>query len=306
VAKAFPGTLLEFEHWFRTDEACREYLARLRWPDGFRCSHCDHRQGWGSFRAKVRCGGCRRDTSITAGTIFQDSHLSLRLWFRAIWSVVNQKSGISALGLQRALGLGSYRTAWICLHKLRRAMVRPGREQLNGRVEVDETFVGGFEKGKGGRHVGKKAVVMIAAEVRGEGIGRVRLQQVPDTSKEHLLGFVQEMISPGTVVRTDGLSVYSNLTSMGFRHHPRVPKSDPAEATKLLPRVHRVAALLKRWLMGIHHGSHSKRQLDHYLNEFTFRFNRRTSLQRGQLFYRLLQQAVCIEPVPLDSLKRGA
>lgn len=232
--------------------------------------------------------------------------MPLRLWFRAAWLIVNQKSGISALGLQRALGLGSYRTAWICLHKLRRAMVRPGREQLTEEVEVDETFVGGRERGGGRRHVGKKALVMIAAEVRGRAIGRIRLQRIPDASKEHLLGFVEEMVVPGATVITDGLPVYGNIPGMGYRHEPRIPKSSPDEANKLLPRVHRVAALLKRWFLGIHHGSHSKLQLDHYLSEFTFRFNRRSSAKRGMLFYRLVQQAMAIEPVPVESIKRGA
>lgn len=232
--------------------------------------------------------------------------MPLRLWFRAIWLVVNQKSGVSALGLQRALGLGSYRTAWVCLHKLRRAMVRPGREQLTGKVEIDETVVGGREKGGGGRHLGKKALVMVAAEVRGEGIGRIRLETIPDASKEHLFAFIREMVAPGATVITDGLPVYGGLPDLGYRHEPRIPKSGPEEANKLLPRVHRVAALLKRWLMGIHHGSHSKLQLDHYLTEFTFRFNRRTSEKRGMLFYRLLQQAMAIEPVPVESIKKGA
>jgi transposase-like protein len=241
-----------------------------------------------------------------AGTIFQDSHLSLRLWFRAMWLMTHQKSGMSALGLQRTLGLGSYRTAWACLHKLRRAMVRPGRTPLSGEIEVDETFVGGYAKGKRGRSVGKKALVIVAVEVRGNGAGRVRLQQIPDTSKEHLLAFVQEVIAPGSTVITDGLPVYMNVEKMGYIHQARVPKLGPAEASKLLPRVHQVASLLKRGLMGIQHGSVSKQQLDYYLDEFVFRFNRRSSPDRGMLFYRLVQQAVAIEPTPVKDIKRGA
>jgi transposase-like protein len=221
-----------------------------------------------------------------------------------MWLVTHQKSGVSALGLQRVLGLGSYRTAWSCLHKLRRAMIRPGRQALSGDVEVDETFVGGREKGGGRRHIGKKSLVMIAAEVRGTGIGRIRLQPIPDQSKEHLMGFVQQAVTLGSTVITDGLPVYVNVARLGYIHRPRVPKSKE-DAHVVLPRVHRVAALLKRWLLGIHHGSFSKRQLAHYLDEFAFRFNRRLSPDRGMLFYRLVQQALAVDPAPIDKLKKG-
>lgn len=234
--------------------------------------------------------------------------MPLRLWFRAIWLVTHQKTGMSALGLQRTLGLGSYHTAWACLHKLRRAMIRPGREPLSGEVEVNEIFVGGRGKGKEtmGRHLGKKSLVMVAAEVRGKGIGRIRLMPVPDTSKEHLLDFVQQAVAPETTVITDGLHVYINLAKLGYTHQPRIASPVRHEKSKALPRVHRVAALLKRWLLGIHHGSFSKKQLANYLDEFTFRFNRRLSPDRGMLFYRLVQQAVQVEPVPLRDIKRGA
>ncbi len=245
---------------------------------------------------------------MTVGTIFESSRMPLRLWFRAMWLVTHQKAGVSALGLQRTLGLGSYRTAWVCLHKLRRAMIRPGREPLSGEVEVNETLVGGHGKGKGksGRHVGKKSLVMVAAEVRGEGIGRIRFMPVPDTSKEHLLDFVKQVVTPGATVVTDGLPVYINLPKLGFVHRRRIASPIRHEKSKALPRVHRVASLLKRWLLGIHHGNCSKMQLAYYLDEFAFRFNRRLSKDRGMLFYRLVQQAVQVAPVPLESIRRGA
>jgi len=235
-----------------------------------------------------------------AGTIFQDSHLPLRLWFRAMWYVTNQKSGVSALGLQRALGLGSYETAWRCLQKLRRAMVRPGREPLTKDVEVDELYVGGVEPTRrGGRQRSQiKALVAVAAEVRDRGMGRIRLQRIPDASGESLVGFVRAVVSPGAIVRTDGWTAYPGLTRAGYTHRPRVISGSGHTASTLLPRVHRVAALLKRWLLGTHQGRVSHTHLDDYLNEFTFRFNRRLSRHRGKLFYRLLQQAVAIQPVP--------
>jgi transposase-like protein len=244
--------------------------------------------------------------SVTAGTILQDSHLPLQVWFRAIWWITNQKSGLSALGLQRALGLGSYETAWTCLQKLRCAMVRPGRERLTEKVEVDEIYLGGVEPGKGKRHLGQtKALVAVAAEGRGPGIGRIRLHRIPDASGESLVGFVRDVVEPGTVVTTDGWTAYPGLTHHGYVHRPRIVSGSGHTASTLLPRVHRVAALLKRWLLGIHQGRVSHKHLDGYLDEFTFRFNRRLSRHRGKLFYRLLQQAVVVEPVPYKQLVRG-
>lgn len=301
----YPRTLLEFEDRFRTEQACRGYLVQLRWPSGFQCRTCGGGQSWQmSRRGLLVCRACRAQVSVTAGTIFQDSHLSLWMWFRAMWWVTNQKSGLSALGLQRALGLGSYRTAWMCLQKLRRAMIRPGREPLTDEVEVDEVFIGGVEPGKGKRHLGEtKALVAVAAEVRGQGIGRIRLHRIPDASGQSVAGFVQTAVAPGAVVTTDGWTAYPGLTRHGYTHRPRVVSGSGQTASALLPRVHRVAALLKRWLLGIHQGAVSHEHLDGYLDEFTFRFNRRLSYHRGKLFYRLVQQAVAIEPVPYRMLR---
>lgn len=292
---------MEFERMFSTERECKDYLIRLRWPNGFRCPHCDHGQAWRTRRGLFHCGRCRKDISATAGTIFHRSHLSLKIWFRAIWLVTNQKSGVSALGLQRALGLGSYETAWTCLHKLRRAMVRPGRDRLSGEVEVDESFVGGHEAGGGRRRIGKKALVAIAVEARGKGMGRVRLTQIPDASEHSLMDFVQKTLEPGSAVITDGWQAYTHLPKFGYVHHPRVIyPQHKSEAVALLPRVHRVAALLKRWLLGIPQGRVSKYRLGGYLDEFAFRFNRRLSSNRGWLFHRLVQQAVVIGPIKLE------
>lgn len=248
------------------------------------------------------CGRCGDQVSVTAGTIFHRSHLPLRSWFRVIWWATNPKGGVSGLGVQRLLGLGSYKTAWSCLHKLRRAMVRPGREKLSGEVEVDETYVGGVKVGGGRRHLGNKALVVIAAEVDGAGSGRVRLRRIPDASAKSLVGFVRDAAAPGSAVITDGWSSYEGLTQEGYQHRPRVRGADPTQASALLPRVHRVASLLKRWLLGTHQGAVSRNHLDDYLDEFTFRFNRRKSRHRGKLFYRLLQQAVAVGPAPYPKL----
>lgn len=239
---------------------------------------------------------------MTAGTIFQDTHLPLTVWFRAIWLVTSQKTGASALGVQRVLGLGSYKTAWTILHKLRRAMVRPGRDRLSGRVEVDETYLGGPEEGAAGRWTEQKALVAVAAQEEGDRIGRIRMRRIPDASGASLLGFITDSIEPGSLVHTDGWDSYQALPQKGYRHEVSKLKGRPELAIELLPRVHRVVSLLKRWLLGTLHGRVSPEHLDYYLDEFTFRFNRRTSASRGKLFYRLLQQAVQVSPVPYRAI----
>lgn len=302
----YPRTLMEFERQFASVEACRAYLVQVRWPKGVCCLRCQHADVWPTSRGLYHCARCGFQTSVLAGTIFQDTKQDLQLWFRAIWYVTNQKSGVSALGLQRALGLGSYQTAWSWLQKLRTAMVRPGREPLTEEVEVDESYVGGVEKGKGKRHLGEnKALVAIAAEVRGRGIGRIRLHRLPDASGESLVSFVRKTVAPGAVVITDGWTAYPGLARHGYTHRPRVVRRSGQTASTLLPRVHRVAALLKRWLLGIHQGAVSREHLDAYLDEFTFRFNRRTSRWRGKLFYRLVQQAVQVPPVRPSTTRRA-
>jgi transposase-like protein/transcription elongation factor Elf1 len=300
----YPKTILEFEARFATERACREYLASVRWPEGFHCPACGHAKAWWTGRGVLHCARCGQQTSVTAGTVFQDTHKPLRLWFRAMWTVTSQKHGVSALGLQRVLGLGSYHTAWAWLHKLRRAMVRPGRDRLSGAVEVDEVYVGGERSGRRGRGAAGKSIVVVLAEEDGAGIGRVRLQRVADASGQSLGGAVRQCVAPGSLVHTDGLSAYNGLAALGYRHE--VIRKDQGEVGEnLLPRVHRVASLLKRWILGTHQGAIEPTHLDYYLDEFTFRFNRRTSRSRGKLFYRLAQQAVAIDPVPESSLRGG-
>jgi transposase-like protein len=295
----YPRTLQEFDSWFDTEQACADYVRRLRWPEGFRCPSCGHQQAWFTSRQLLHCGGCGRQTSVTAGTVFEGTRKPLRQWFQAMWYVTNQKSGVSALGLKRLLGLGSYQTAWAWLHKLRRAMVRPGRDLLAGCVEVDESYVGGNEDGVHGRETETKAIVAIAVEVHSpKGFGRVRLHRVPDASGPSLIGFVREVVAPGATVITDGWQSYRSLSSHGYTHERRVLSGSGDPAHVVLPGPHRVTSLLKRWLLGTHQGAVRKKQLDYYLDEYTFRFNRRASKARGLLFHRLMQQAVHIDPVP--------
>lgn len=303
----YPRSFTEFDKFFGEEAACREYLRRLRWPSGFVCARCGSPAGaWTTNRGYLHCRACEAETSITAGTIFQDTRKPLRTWFLAMWFVTSQKNGASALGLQRALGLASYQTAWTWLHKLRRAMVRPGRDRLHGLVEIDETYVGGDEEGVHGRETHKKAIVVIAVEIlEPKGFGRVRMRRVADCSAASLTGFVRDAVAPGACVHTDGWSAYDGLAKLGYGRRVTVLSASNHPAHVLLPGVHKVASLLKRLLLGTHQGAVGLQHLDYYLDEFTFRFNRRTSASRGLLFYRLMEQAVCTAPTPCHEIIGG-
>ena len=293
----YPSDLSEFDRFFPDEPACVEYLERLRWPGGFRCPKCGHAgEPWRMRRGLLLCSQCRTQTSVTAGTIFEGTRKPLRLWFIATWEIVSHKYGTNAATVGRLLGFKSYETAWSWLHKLRRAMVRPDRDRLLGVIEVDEMYVGGEEKGVHGRGTEKKAIVACAVEVIDEKrLGRVRLRQVANVSGEVLRPFVQEAVEPGSSVLTDGWGGYRGLSGVGYDHMVinQSASSDPAHV--LMPGVHRIAALLKRWLAGTYQGGVSREHLNYYLDEYTFRFNRRGSRSRGLLFYRLLEQAVHTE-----------
>jgi len=299
----YPETLLDFEERFATEQACRQYLAQMRWPEGFRCPRCGQGKAWRTKRGLYRCSACDHQVSVTAGTIFQDTRKPLRVWFRALWAVTSQKHGASALGVQRVLGLKRYETVWTWLHKARTAMVRPGRDRLSGTVEVDETYIGGPKSGKAGRGSAGKALVVIAVEDKGEEMGRIRLRRVVDASAESLTAAVTEGVTPGSTVRTDGWQGYMSLAGSGYLH--QVARASGGVGEDLLPLAHRVASLLKRWLVGTHQGAVRASHLDHYLDEFTFRFNRRSSRSRGKLFYRLVQQAVAVHPARRDDIRGG-
>jgi len=302
----YPRDLADFERRFATEDACRTYLTQLRWPDGFRCPRCGPTKAWPVRRWLLECAACGHQTSVTAGTIFQDIRTPLPTWFRAMWWVTSQKTGVSALSLQRVLGLHSYKTAWAWLHKLRRAMVRPGRDRLSGWVEVDETYVGGVHPGRRGRQTETKALVAVAVEIDGKRLGRIRLRRLPDASAATLTAFVQDVIEPLSHVHTDGWSGYDPLRRLGYRHRVTYLQGQAKTPSQLMPHVHHVVSLLKRWLLGTHHGAVTHEHLDYYLDEFTFRFNRRRSRSRGKLFYRLVQQAVAVEPAPYESLVKYA
>jgi len=291
--ETYPKNLEELELNFATEEACRKYLFELRWPDGFRCPVCGSSDVWVLANGLFKCRNCSRKTSVIAGTVFEGTRKPLVTWFRMIWWVAGQKNGASALGLKRILGLGSYETAWTWLHKLRRAMVRPGQDRLTGTVQVDETFIGGAKPGKRGRGAEGKALVLIIAQEKGKATGRIRLRRIEDASSDSLEAAIKETVEPGTLIKTDGWAGYNGVKGLGYEH--KVIRKTADVGDNLLPLCHREASLIKRWLGGTHQGAVSHEHLGYYLDEYTFRFNRRTSRSRGLLFFRLLQNAVVVE-----------
>lgn len=303
----YPSSVGEFQAWFLSDGDCLDYLEWLRWPDGFACLGCGHNGGWRLGDGRFMCSRCGGRTSVTAGTIFDRTRTPLTVWFTACWLFAVGKDGISALSLKRTLEIGSYQTAWAMLHRLRSVLVRPGRDRLAGVVEVDETYIGGPEEGlSGGRARGKKVLTGIAVEVRkSRGFGRCRMTPLVDASAASLHMFVEDHIEPGAQVITDGWQGYRGLDKLGYVHdrrNQRAARIRDEDCGELLPAVHRLAALTKRWLLGTHQGSADKAHLASYLNEFVFRFNRRRSRSRGMLFYRLLELAIVHDPVRYQDL----
>jgi transposase-like protein len=299
MVEEYPMTLTEFENNFSTEAQCREYIVKLRYPNGmYICPKCRSDKAWNIRETLYECSKCGHQGSVIAGTIFQDTHKPLRLWFQAMWYVISQKNGTSALGLQRILGLGSYKTAWAWLHKLRRAMVRPGRDKLSGMIEVDEALFGGVREGKRGRGSENKVLGVIAVEVNDSKIGRIRLSVIDDATKDSLHSFIKGAIETGSTIITDGWSGYIGISNAGYEH---IIQKSCKNST--LQNVHTIVSIMKRWILGTMQGSISKEYLEYYFDEFTFRFNRRKSKSRGLLFYRLLQNAVQLEPMTYKDIR---
>ncbi len=291
---------------FPDDEACVRFIEKLRWPEGFECSACgDKSEPWRASRGRLVCSACHKHLRTGAGTIFDKTRTPMTTWFEAAWHVTTAKNGMSAKTLERTLGT-SYRVAWAMLQRYRVAMVRAEREQLFGSVEVDETLVGGVKHdGRRGRGTSKSIVVIAVEVMQPKGFGRVRLRHIPDSSGTNLLPFVCDVVAPGTLVTTDGWGGYNDLQKHGYEHEKVVlsESGDPAHVS--MPGVHRIASLLKRWILGTHQGSVTPDHLQSYLEEFTFRFNRRTSRSRGLVFRRLIEQAIAVEPITDADVTHG-
>ncbi len=308
LLKDLPGDLPNFLKRFGTDAKCRAYLVRARWPVGFRCTGCGHDLAYSHKKRLIEeCTACGKQHSILAGTIFEQTKTGLATWFLAIYLVTSSKGGISAMELKRQMGFGSYQTAWSWLHKIRKAMVRPERPPLSQRVEADETYVGGPRPGTPGRGAAGKTRVAGAVETgrgqaRGRRLGRLRLAVVPDVSAKSLEGFLAGAVARPASVATDGWSGYAGLAPAGWRHEPLNLNASWGDAALRLPAIHLVFGLAKRWLLGTHHGAVSSKHLPAYLDEFTFRFNRRTAKSISHRFARLIEHAVQIQPTPYRAL----
>src|SRR6516225_8362969 len=278
---SFPKTLRQFQSEFATEKACQQYLAVCRWPEGFLCSRCGNRRAYDLVNhRRWQCAGCRHQVSLTAGTVLHRTKVPLTHWFWAAYLMTTDKRGVSALLLQRQLGLSCYETAWMLLHKLRRAMVNVARQPLHGEVEVDETWIGGEQAGlRGSRQLkGRRAaLVLVAVERRGRGSGRVRMEAIPDFRGKTILPFLHQNVSSGSTIYTDGLKSFEGLTEAGFKHIARTQPLRPAlrkGAKSAVPLADRAIGNLQQWLIGTYHGV-SKPQLQVYLDEFVFRHNRR-------------------------------
>jgi hypothetical protein len=288
----YPRDWDEFLEFFPDEKACLDYLERLSWPDGFVCGRCG-RSGppWRGSRRRLVCRSCGHGSTVTAGTVFQGTRTPMPLWFEAAWRLSTAEEGVSARRLQRDLGLGSYETAWAILHRLRRAMVRSGRPRLEGVVEVGRTFV----------PVGAdRAVIAVAVEDRGLDAGRVRMQPLASARDAQLLRFVAWAVEPGATVVTDRLRDRSAVARLGCQLGSPGPPGPQAAAP--LAHLRAVQRLLGDWLLRTYHGATTGDLLDWYLDEFTFRFNRRSARHRGLLFYRLLEEALVTPPQPLGAM----
>jgi transposase-like protein len=294
----FPKSLIEFEEIFGTEEQCRNHLFHTEFPNGFICPKCGKKEFWWTARNLMHCKTCHHQESLRTGTVFEGSKKPLRLWYRVLYFVAVNKNGISALAIKRLMGFGSYQTAWAWLHKIRRAMIRQDREKLEGSVEVDETYLGGTKKGKRGRGAEGKALVCIALEKKAgeKKPGRVRIEVIPDISGESILGFIQRNVIEGSTIRSDGLPSYRNISENGYQHDRVIEEKEKPES--MMPALHLVISLMKRWIIGTMQGRVSEKHLPQYLDEFVFRFNRRTSKNRGKVYFRALDQCTSVRSTP--------
>lgn len=303
IMEDFPKSEIEFDQRFSNESACFEYLFQMKWPDGFSCTHCGHKAYWVSSKNIYICTRCEHQHSLTAGTIMDSSKKPITYWFKAMWWFTSRKAGVNAINLQELLGFGSYSTAWYWLQKLRRCTIRKDREKLSGSVEVDEFFIGGQKPGKRGRGSNGKTAVVAAVEKQDNKIGRIRLQVIPDCSADTLLPFIIENIEPGSDVTTDGWKGYDPLDKKKTYHHHQVLQNKAKDKESVLPGVHLIASLVKRVILGTHQGRFSPERLQNYLDEYVFRFNRRTSKYIGKKFMRIVQQAICSTKITWRTIK---
>ena len=289
----YPKDYRDLVKRFGTQDACVDYVTSIRWSEGFVCSNCNNIKFWKSKELLLKCTTCRKAVRVLAGTLFQDTKLPLNLWFQMIWWFMGQRNGASALSLQQNFGIGSYRTSWTILKKLRLCSVLPARSQLTGDVEVDQAFLGG---------VNGKEIILIAAEKRGAKTGRIRLRHAKNETAKEIQGFILDVVELGSNIISDRHKSYPTIVEKGYTREamkkPYSWENTDGDDDRLLPRVGRVAAHMKRWYLGTYHGGMKITKVQPYLDEFVFRYNRRTSKSRGLIFHRMIEASVRSKPKP--------
>jgi transposase-like protein len=295
-------TLLDIQRVFDTDEKCREVLIKLRWPNGVECPRCySKRISWIQANKQFDCAECEYHFSVTAGTVFNDSHLPLTTWFIAVLLLVEARKGMSASQLKRTLWgqhKGSYKTAWYLCHRIRAAMGEAERPMLDGTVEMDETYVGGKQRNRGRGKATTNKEVVIGIRQRG---GDVRFFHAEDARKGTLAKYIQENISADVdVIVTDELPAYDS--AVGDRKHEAVNHSRK-EYVRVGTDIHTntvesAFSLLKRGIIGSWHKISAK-HLPAYLAEMEFRFNRRKS---STLFLDTLHHMVTAPVLTFEKL----
>jgi len=295
ITEDFPKDQLEFDRRFADESACLEYLSQLRWPGGFSCTRCGNTRYWESARGLYICCTCEYHQSVTAGTIFHATRKPLTTWFKALWWFSTRKSGVNAVNLQQLLDLGSYKTAWEWLQKLRNCTIRIGREKLSGNIEIDEFYLGG-KRGKKGRGSKYKCAIAVAVERKGKKLGRLRMQVITRCTAKELVPFVTNNVISGSSITTDGWAGYNGLEDKGY-HHKKIFQSKLEDKDSVLPGVHLIASLVKRLILGTFQGRFEEKYLQRYLDEYVFRFNRRSTKSVGKRFWRMIQFAAASKPM---------
>lgn len=290
----YPRDQIEFEKMFSNEKQCFDYLVKIRWAQGFVCPKCKCHDHWIIANNLIKCKNCKYQASATRGTIFHRSKKSLIVWFRAIWWIINQQFGVNALELKKILGLGSYRTAWTWLHKLRRLMIIPEKNKLSGTVEVGAIFISSQKKEKNGSK--EQILVIIGVEINKKATNRIKFSIIPDISSKSLTAFICSNIKSGSRIVTADKNNYHNVKALGYQHKIE-NKNIIFNGINILPNVHKIASVLERWLLGIHQHYVSKNKLEYYLDELTFLYNHKTIKSRGLLFFLLIEQGIRHVPV---------
>lgn len=289
IIDQIPKTQKEFDDKFLSEQACRDFLFQVRWPEGFKCKACKSQKAWINSRNLIVCANCGYQSSLTSGTVMHGTKKPIRLWLKAIWWICNSTRGGSAKELQSLLSLGSYQTAWVWMQKLRKAMIVADFEKCRMMVELGIAAVGGAKAKPEIRFLNEPASVVGVVELKKsefENNGRINLAKVPDNfSKSTLEEFIKENIETGTTIITNSDPLFQFINQMDFIHEQYEGKATPAHLKHHMLK-------LKNWLMHVHKGAIASKHLQNYLDEYTFRNNIKGRDKRINIFLKMLQGSV--------------